>query len=176
MNRRSSSFAKGIGTGIAMGIAAASVASALGCRVLVTRRREDPVYPTVDIDTLVRESDIISLHLPLSEETRGMIDAARIAAMKKGAILINVARGAVTDEEALARAVESGHLGGLGIDVFTTEPFAKEHPFTRILDHENVLLTPHMAWGSFEARARCLATVAENITRFFAGDVQNKIV
>ena len=171
-----SSMTWGVVGGGNIGGKVASIAAAIGCRVLVTRRRTDPVYQTVDIDTLVRESDIISLHLPLSEETRGMIDAARIAAMKKGAILINVARGAVTDEEALASAIENGHLGGLGIDVFTVEPFDKAHPFTRILDRENVLLTPHMAWGSFEARTRCLATVAENITRFFAGNAQNKIV
>lgn len=171
-----SSMTWGVVGGGNIGGKVASIAAAIGCRVLVTRRRTDPVYQTVDIDTLVRESDIISLHLPLSEETRGMIDAARIAAMKKGAILINVARGAVTDEEALASAIENGHLGGLGIDVFTVEPFDKAHPFTRILEREKVLLTPHMAWGSFEARTRCLATVAENITRFFAGNAQNKIV
>ncbi len=171
-----SSMTWGVVGGGNIGGRVAAVAAALGCRVLVTRRRNDPVYQTVDIDTLVRESDIISIHLPLTEDTRGMIDATRIAAMKKGAIVINVARGAVTDEEALARAVEAGQLGGLGIDVFTTEPFGADHPFSRILDRENVLLTPHMAWGSFEARTRCLATVAENITRFFAGNVQNKIV
>lgn len=171
-----SSMTWGVVGGGNIGGKVASIAAAMGCRVLVARRRTDPVYQTVDIDTLVRESDIISLHLPLSEETRGMIDAARIAAMKKGAILINVARGAVTDEEALTCAIESGHLGGLGVDVFTVEPFDKKHPFARILDRENVLLTPHMAWGSFEARTRCLAVVAENITRFFAGNAQNKIV
>ncbi len=171
-----SSMTWGVVGGGNIGGKVASVAAALGCHVLVTRRRNDPVYQTVDIDTLVRESDIISIHLPLTEDTRDMIDATRIAAMKKGAIVINVARGAVTDEEALARAVEAGQLGGLGIDVFTTEPFGADHPFTRILDRENVLLTPHMAWGSFEARTRCLATVAENITRFFAGNAQNKIV
>ena len=171
-----SSMTWGVVGGGNIGTKVASIAAALGCRVLVTRRKTDPVYPTVDIDTLVRESDIVSLHLPLSESTRGMIDATRIAAMKKGAILINVARGAVTDEEALARAIETGHLGGLGVDVFTTEPFGADHPFSRILDRDNVLLTPHMAWGSFEARTRCLATVCENITKFFEGNVQNKIV
>ena len=154
----------------------ASVAAALGCRVLVNRRRKDPVFETVDIDTLCRECDIITVHLPLTDETRGIISRERIASMKKGAILVNVARGAVTDEEALAEAIESGHLGGLGVDVFTAEPFPAEHPFTRILDRDNVCLTPHMAWGSFEARSRCLAVVAENIARFFEGKTQNKIV
>lgn len=171
-----SSMTWGVVGGGHIGAQVARVAAAFGCRVLVTRRRPDPIYPTVDIDTLVREADIISLHVPLSDETRGMINAERIAAMKKGAILVNVARGAVTDEEALAKAIEQGHLGGLAVDVFTTEPFAKEHPFSRILACENVLFTPHMAWGSFEARTRCLATVAANITHFFAGNIQNKIV
>ena len=171
-----SSMTWGIVGGGNIGAQVAKVASAFGCRVLVTRRRPDPVYPTVDIDTLVREADIISLHVPLSDETRGMINRERIAAMKKGAVLINVARGAVTDEEALAKAIESGHLGGLAVDVFTTEPFAKDHPFSRILDRDNVLFTPHMAWGSFEARTRCLATVSANISRFFEGNSQNKIV
>ncbi len=154
----------------------ARVAEAFGCRVLVCRRTTDPHYPTVDIDTLCREADIISVHLPLTEKTRGIISRERIASMKQGAIFINVARGAVTDEAALADAVESGHLGGLGVDVFTTEPFGADHPFARLLDRENVCLTPHMAWGSFEARGRCLAVVADNIRGFFAKNVQNKIV
>ena len=154
----------------------ARVASAFGCRVQLCRRKQDPVYPTVDIDTLCRTSDIISVHLPLTEQTRGIINRERIAAMKQGALFINVARGAVTDEAALADAILSGHLGGLGVDVFTIEPFLAEHPFSRILDRENVCLTPHMAWGSFEARTRCLAVVADNIKQFTAGDVQNRIV
>ena len=82
----------------------------------------------------------------------------------------------VFDEAALADAIESGHLGGLGVDVYSKEPFESDHPFTRILCRENVCLTPHMAWGSAEARARCVATMAENITRFFAGNAQNRIV
>ena len=171
-----SSMTWGVVGGGNIGAQVAKVAAAFGCRVLVTRRSPDPVYPTVDIDTLVREADIISLHVPLSDTTRGMINQERIAAMKKGAILINVARGAVTDEEALTQAIERGHLGGLGVDVFTVEPFGADHPFTRIFDRENVLFTPHMAWGSFEARTRCLETVAANIQRFFDGNVQNKIV
>ncbi len=171
-----SSMTWGVVGGGNIGAKVAGVAAALGCRVLVTRRQMDPVYPTVDIDTLLRESDVVSLHLPLTESTRGMIDATRIASMKKGAIFINVARGAVTDEEALAHAIETGHLGGLGVDVFTTEPFLADHPFSRILGRDNVVLTPHMAWGSFEARTRCLATVSENITGFFADNPKNKIV
>ncbi len=166
----------GVVGGGEIGRRVAEAARALGCRVLVCRKKPETVFEGADIDTLCREADIISLHVPLTDETRGMISRARIAAMKRGTILINVARGAVTDEAALAEAVESGHLGGLGVDVFVREPFAADHPFTRIMGRENVCLTPHMAWGAAEARARCIATVAANMKAFFAGARQNRIV
>ncbi len=154
----------------------ARVADAMGARVLVSRRQKDPVFPTVDIDTLCREADIITVHLPLTDETRGILCRERIASMKTGAIVVNVARGAVTDEQALADAVREGRLGGLGVDTFSVEPFPADHPFAGILALPNVCLTPHMAWGSFEARTRCVRVVGENIARFFAGDPQNRIV
>ena len=140
------------------------------------RRQPEQEFACADLDTLCRTADIISLHVPLTAETRGMIDAARIASMKKGAILINVARGAVADEAALAAAIEAGHLGGLGVDVFSREPLEKDHPFGRIAGRDNVCLTPHMAWGAVEARARCVSVIAANIKAFFAGDSQNRIV
>ena len=105
-----------------------------------------------------------------------MISRERIAKMKQGAILINVARGAVCDEAALADAVESGKLGGLGIDVYSAEPFPKEHPFHRILSRENVCLTPHMAWGAYEARNRCVEEMGKNIFAFLSGEKRNRIV
>ena len=154
----------------------AELARAFGCRVLLCRRKPEEEFEAADIDTLCREADIISLHVPLSDSTRGMISAARIASMKKGAILINVARGAVCDEAALADAVENGHLGGLAVDVFAKEPFETAHPFTRIMGRENVCLTPHMAWGAAEARARCVNTVAQNLTAFLKGETKNRIV
>lgn len=171
-----SSMTWGIVGGGAIGSRVARVAEAMGCKVLVCRRKPDNRYEQVDIDEICRRSDIISLHVPLTDQTRGMISRERIASMKPGAILINVARGAVTDEQALADAIETGHLGGLGIDVYSKEPFGTDHPFYRLLGRENVCLTPHMAWGSAESRARCVATMAENITRFFAGNAQNRIV
>ena len=171
-----SSMTWGIVGGGAIGSRVARVAEAMGCRVLICRRKPDDRYEQADIDDICRRSDIISLHVPLTDETRGLISRERIASMRRGAILINVARGAVTDEQALADAIETGHLGGLGIDVYSKEPFGTDHPFYRILGRENVCLTPHMAWGSAESRARCVATMAENITRFFAGNAQNRIV
>ena len=161
-----SSMTWGIVGGGAIGSRVARVAEAMGAKVLVCRRKPDDRYEQVDIDELCRRSDIISLHVPLTDDTRGMISRERIAKMKRGAILINVARGAVTDEQALADAVESGRLGGLGVDVYSKEPFGTDHPFSRLLGYENVCLTPHMAWGSSESRARCVKTMAENILAF----------
>ena len=171
-----SSITWGVVGGGAIGSRVAEIATALGCRVLLCRRREDTRYETCDIDTLCSRADIISLHVPLNDGTRKMIDQNRITKMKKGAILINVARGAVTDEAAVTEAVESGHLGGIGIDVFTEEPFSEEHPYNRILGRSNVCLTPHMAWGSYESRARCVSVIADNIISFSSENNTNRIV
>ena len=140
------------------------------------RRSPDPHYEQVDIDELCQRADIVSLHVPLTEETRGMISRERIASMKKGTILLNVARGAVTDEEALVEAIENGHLGGLGVDVYSAEPFPATHPFTRIMNRKNVCFTPHMAWSAIEARNRCISVIGENIASFERGDRTNRIV
>ena len=153
----------------------AGLAEAFGCKVLMCRRQADPKYPTVDVDTLCRTADIISVHVPLNEETRGMIGADQIALMKKDAIFINVARGLVADEEALTCAIEEDCIGGLGVDVFSVEPFGADHPYTRILDRDNVLLTPHTAWGAIETRTRCLNIVADNIKVWRKGEKQNRV-
>jgi glycerate dehydrogenase len=152
----------------------AVVAAALGCRVLVYRRSPDPDYENADLDTLLQESDVVTIHLPLNDQTRGIISREKIARMKKDAIVVNVARGAVTDEAALADAVEAQTIGGLGVDVYSVEPFPVDHPFSRIMDRDNVLLTPHCAWGSHEARNRCIREVAGNIRAFFAGENRNR--
>ena len=154
----------------------ARVAEAFGCRVLVCRRTKDPVYPTVDVDTLCRECDILSVHTPLTSETKVIINSRRIAMMKDGVILVNVARGAVTDEQAVADAVLSGKIGGFGCDVYSTEPFDKEHPFHELLNRPNVCLTPHMAWGAAEARQRCMDEIGENIRAFMCGVHRNRVV
>ncbi len=153
----------------------ARIAEAFGCRVIVCRRREDPDYPTVDIDTLCRESDVITVHTPLNDETRGLISQERIAMMKPSAVFVNVARGAVTDEAALAEAVRDGRLGGIGIDVYTEEPLPTTNPLYAIRDLPNVCLTPHMAWGAVESRQRCIDEIAENIRAFFAGEIRCRV-
>jgi glycerate dehydrogenase len=171
-----SSMTWGVVGGGGIGARVAAIAKALGCHVLMCRRKKDELYEQATIDELCEKSDIISLHIPLSDETRGMINRKRIAKMKPNAILINVARGAVCDEEALAEAIESGRLGGLGIDVYSQEPFLADHPFSRILEKENVCLTPHMAWGAYESRNRCVAEIGKNISAFFNGEKRNRII
>lgn len=166
----------GVLGGGAIGHQVGAVARALGCRVLMCRRKADAEFENADIDTLCRESDILTAHVPLTEETRGILSRERIFSMKKGAILVNTARGAVADEEALADALEQGILGGLGVDVYAREPFSQDHPYTRLCNHPNLILTPHMAWGAVEARQRCLHEVAENIRAFFRGEQRNRIV
>lgn len=154
----------------------ARVAEALGCRILICKRTPVEGYENVDVDTVCREADIISVHTPLNDETRGLISAERIALMKKDAILINVARGAVADEAALATAILEGRLGGLGVDVYSTEPFPEEHPYSAIAGLDNVCMTPHMAWGAFESRLRCVEEIGQNILSFQNGGRRNRVV
>ncbi len=159
-----------------IGSQVARIAEAFGCRVLVCRRQKDPVYTTVDIDTLCRQADIITLHTPLTDATRHIISAERISCMKDGVILVNAARGAVTDEQAVADAVISGKIGGLGCDVYSDEPMNKSHPFYALRDHPSVCLTPHMAWGAVEARQRCIDEIGKNILSFTRGETRSRIV
>ena len=156
-----------------IGSRVADVARALGCRVLTHRRHPDGV--SVDLATVLRESDILTIHTPLNAETRGLIGEAEIAAMKDGVILVNMARGAVTDEAAVAEAVKSGKIGALGCDVYSIEPFPETHPYYAIREQDNVLLTPHMSWGAYEARARCLDEMILNMRAFFAGEARNRV-
>ncbi len=165
----------GVVGGGAIGTAVARAASAMGAKVTVCRRKNEGVYPLADIDTLCRTCDVISLHVPLNDSTRGLIDARRLSLMKPGAVLINAARGAVTDEKAVADALLSGKLGGFGCDVYSAEPFGEDHPFSRIRSLETVCLTPHMAWGSFEARTRCALSISENIRAFLKGEKLNRV-
>ena len=151
----------------------ASVARALGSKVIAYKRTPVPEIDCVDLPALCRESDIISVHLPLNDATRGIFSWEMIALMKPDALFINVARGAVADEQALADALAGSRLGGLGIDVYTREPFPQDHPFYRLREDDRVCLTPHMAWGALEARERCLREMILNIRAFENGTPRN---
>ena len=153
----------------------AKIAEAFGCNVIVHKRTPEEGVRCVDIDTLCRESDVISLHTPLNDGTRGLIGRAQLDMMKKNAILVNVARGAVTDEEAVADALLSGKLAGFGCDVYSAEPFPAGHPIDRIKDLPNVCLTPHIAWGGYETRVRLLDEMIKNAQAFFRGEKRNRV-
>lgn len=154
----------------------ARVAEALGCKIIAYKRTPVDGVECVDIDTLCATADIISIHTPLNDGTRGLINADRIAMMKKNAIVINVARGAVCDEAALAKAILDNRIYGLGVDVYTEEPYPVTHPFTEIAELDNVILTPHMAWGSYESRVRCRDEAIMNLEAFLHGERRNRLV
>ena len=158
-----------------IGTSVAQVAAALGCRVIVCQRTKHILYPTVTAEELCREADIISLHVPLTKETRGMIHAHLLSLMKPTALLINMARGGVWDETAVAKAVSAGKLGGIGCDVYDGEPMSAQHPFRALFGFDNVILTPHMSWGAYEARRRCLDETCENIRAFLAGQRHSRV-
>jgi len=138
------------------------LASAFGMRVLVgsVPGRTHPDRPA--LDELLPQIDILSLHCPLTDNTRGMIGAAQLAAMKPGSLLINTGRGGLVDEQALVGSLRSGHLGGAGFDVLTTEPPVAGNPLLEA-QLPNLVVTPHSAWGSREARQRIVAQLAENL-------------
>ena len=151
------------------------IAKALGCNVLAFKRTPLEDVTCVDIDTLIEKSDIITVHIPLSDATRNLISKERIAKMKKNVILVNAARGAVTDEAALCEAVKNGDIAAFGTDVYSAEPFRKDSPFYAIRELDNVCLTPHMAWGAKEARERCFSEMIKNMKAYFDGEIRNRV-
>jgi glycerate dehydrogenase len=158
-----------------LGKAVATIATAFGMQVEVANRpggvRQDGRR---DLDDLLPELDVLTLHCPLTDATRGLISRARLARMKPDAVLINTARGALVDTAALAEALRAGRLGGAGIDVLENEPPPADHP---LLDPSipNLILTPHVAWAAREARQRCLDELALNVQSFLSGGRRNRV-
>ncbi len=151
----------------AIGIRFAALCSAFGMRVLAYRRSaslgNDGAIEYVSADTLLAESDFLSLHCPLTDETRGMVNRDFLGKMKRGAYLINTSRGAVVDEEALYEALTDGTLTGAGLDVMIKEPPLPDNP---LLTLKNCIITPHCAWTSIEARTRLVEILSANIRSF----------
>ena len=158
----------------------ARIADSFGCRVITHSvtgsRHDDSPYEQVDKNTLLKESDYISLHCPLSDLSRGFIDADALAAMKETAVLINVARGPVVDSAALADALENGKIAGAGLDVLEHEPLAEGDPLGKIKDSNRLIITPHLAWASVEARTRCVEEVYLNLKAFMNGEDRNAVL
>ncbi len=156
----------------AIGRAIGQRAEALGMRVLA--HDAVPQDGLVDFDTILRDSDVITLHAPLTEQTRNMIGAAELARMKQGAILINTARGGLVDEQALADALRAGTIGGAGIDVLTEEP-PRHGNVLLDPDIPNLIVTPHVAWASQEAMQILADQLTGNIEAFMAGTPRNVV-
>lgn len=156
----------------------AGIAKSFGCRVIyysVTGRNTCDEYENVPLDELLSASDVLSIHCPLSDLTRNLIDKAALCKMKKTAILINVARGAVVNNADLAWALEETVIAGAGLDVLEEEPIRATNPLNDIKDSERLIITPHMAWGSVEARTKIVQEACENIRAFLNGNIRNRV-
>lgn len=156
----------------------AKIAEAFGCRVIccsVTGKGSDTEYMRVDKDTLLRESDFLSLHCPLSDLSRNFIDRAALQKMKKTAILLNVARGPVVNNTDLYQALAAGEIAAAGLDVVEKEPLEPGNPLSRLKDSNQLIITPHLAWASVEARTRCVQEAYRNIEAFLRGEERNVV-
>lgn len=156
----------------------ANIAKAFGCHVIyysVTGKNTCRDYENVSLDTLLKEADVLSIHCPLSDLTRNLIDKEALCKMKKTALLINVARGAVVNNADLAWAINDNMIAGAGLDVLDGEPIRIDNPLNDIKDSEKLIITPHMAWGSVEARTRIVDAACENIRAFLKGNKRNRV-
>lgn len=159
-----------IGMG-AIGRRVAELAKLFGCEVLyysTTGKNNQPGYRRVSFAELLEQSDIVSVHAPLTAETENLMDEAAFSRMKKSAIFLNLGRGPIVSEEALAAALESGEIRAAGLDVLCAEPMSRENPLRRIKDSDRLLITPHIAWASLEARTRLMEIILGQIREFFA--------
>lgn len=154
----------------------AQIATAFGCRVIfhsVTGKSTVTEYEQVDKDTLLRESDFLSLHCPLSDLTRDFIDKEALRKMKKTAVLVNVARGPVVNNTDLYDALMNGEIMAAGLDVLEKEPLQLSNPLSKIKDSNRLIITPHLAWASVEARFRCVNEAYLNAKAFLNGEPHN---
>jgi len=155
-----------------IGRAVGQVARALGMNVIFYRRTPDGDPAAVDLDTLFRTSDVVSLHCPLTPDTKDLVNARRIETMKPTAFLLNTARGALVNEADLAAALHAGRIAGAGLDVLSVEPPSADNP---LLTAPRCVITPHIAWATRDARRRLLDTTAGNVAAFVAGSPRNVV-
>ncbi|HWP23712.1 MAG TPA: D-2-hydroxyacid dehydrogenase [Candidatus Binatia bacterium] len=162
-----------------IGRTVAAMARGCGMDVLIAARPGDDAPPTTDrmpLNRLLREADVVSLHCPLTPETRNLIDRDALSLMKPTAFLVNTARGALIDEQALVECLRERRIAGAALDVLTEEPPPADHPIIRAAkDLDNLIVTPHTAWSTREARARLLHEVEENIAAFVLGRDRNRV-
>ena len=143
-----------------------------GCHVIyysTTGKNNQPGYERVEFDKLLAKSDIVSVHAPLTEQTEGLLNAEAFSKMKPSAIFLNLGRGPIVVEKDLADALENKTIAGAGLDVLTVEPMSAENPLKRIKDSDRLIITPHIAWASLEARTRLMKIIEGQIRDFFDG-------
>lgn len=158
-----------IGLG-AIGAKVAKIGVAFGMKVIyysTSGTSHNTEYPSVPLERLMRESDVISVHAPYNERTAGLVGEKELRMMKPKSIIVNMGRGGIVVEEALAKVIDEGVIGGAGLDVYSTEPIPADHPLLRTRHPERLSLTPHVAWASIEARERLIQSIADNIAKGF---------
>ncbi|MBO5069135.1 MAG: D-2-hydroxyacid dehydrogenase [Roseburia sp.] len=158
-----------IGLG-AIGRRVADLAKLFGCRVIyysTSGKNSQPDYERVDFDTLLQESDVVSVHAPLDENTEGLMNFAAFSKMKKSAIFLNLGRGPIVVEQDLADALKQNVIAAAGLDVLSAEPMSPDNPLREMKDSERLIITPHIAWASVEARTRLMKIIEEQIREFF---------
>lgn len=156
----------------------AKIAESFGAKVVyysTSGNHVDEYYKRVDFEELIEKSDIISIHAPLNERTNNLIDYAALMKMKKEAVIINVGRGPIVNNEDLAKALDEGIIGGAALDVFDTEPVDKNNPIMSVKNKNKIILTPHIAWASEEARNRLFNDLIENIRAYNKGETRNRV-
>lgn len=158
-----------IGLG-AIGSKVARLGTAFGMNVVyysTSGTSHSTEYPSVPLERLMRESDVISVHAPYNERTAGLVGEKELRMMKPKAIIVNMGRGGIVVEDALAKVIDEGVIGGAGLDVYSVEPIPADHPLLHTRHPERLSLTPHVAWASIEARERLIQSIADNIAKGF---------
>ena len=161
-----------------IGRGVAAVVRQFGCEVCyysTSSKNDNTEYTRLSLDELLRTSDIISIHAPLNEATLHLIGKEQLEKMKPTAYLLNLGRGPIVEEQALADVLKTGKIAGAGLDVLEVEPMTKENPLHQIQDSERLLITPHIGWATKEARQRCVDEVAENIRAYQRGEERNRV-
>lgn len=148
----------------------ADIAKCFGCRVIyfsTSGKNNQKGYNRVSFDELLEQSDIVSVHAPLTDDTLGLMNREAFARMKPGAVFLNLGRGPIVDEAALTEALNTGMIAAAGLDVLSQEPMSEDNPLRSIKDSERLIITPHIAWASVEARTRLMEIILEQIKEFF---------
>lgn len=162
----------------AIGRGVAKIAKAFGCRVIyysTSGKNDNSDYEQVSFEELLAQSDIVSVHAPLNPRTEGLMNMEAFKKMKSSAVLLNAGRGPIVVEEDLVQALEEGMIAGAALDVISVEPMLPENPLMKIKDSKKLLVTPHIAWATVEARQRVVDEVCLNIEAFLRGEDRNRV-